>query len=71
MCAFKKKGKPSGRRVGLAIKKFVITLFLCLSTLNVSAERTDLMISNNTTGTYTEIKNSSLKVGVATDHSSS
>ena len=71
MYAFKKRCKASNRRVGLAIKKFVVTLILNISTFTMSAERTDLMITNNTAGTFTQIKNSSLKVSLATDRSSS
>ena len=55
-------------RVRTAIVKFVVTGVLCLSTITVSAERTNIMITNNSVNTL-EYSHSTLNVSLATDSS--
>lgn len=54
------------KRVRKAIIKFVVTIVLCLSTVSISAERTNIMITNGSENTL-EYTHSSLNVSLATD----
>ena len=55
-------------RVRTAIVKFVVTVVLVLSTVSISAERTNIMITINSENTLTYV-NLSLNVSSATDSS--
>lgn len=55
-------------RVRTAIVKFVVTVVLCLSTVSISAERTNIMITNNSKNTL-KYSHSSFNVSLATDSS--